>query len=440
MFVFEFWCFEIKQIYLGVVFDLVIKVWVMLIYQIILYVFDSVDYVVNFFVFVEFGNIYICIQNFMQDVFEQCFVVFEGGIGVFVLVSGQVVLMFVIFNIVQVGDYFVVLSLIYGGMYNFFKYMFVKFGIEVMFVENQDDVEEWCCVVCLNMKLFFVEIIGNLQINIFDICIVVDIVYENGVLFIVDNMIVMLYLIWLFEFGVDIVVYLVIKFFGGYGIMIGGVIIDGGFFEWLKNVDKFLGFMVLDFLYYGVSYIVVVGDLFVYIIKVCVQLFCDFGLVIVLQSVWNFIQGVEIFLLCIECYVQNVQEIVEWLDSCDDVVMVNYLGLFFLLWYVKVNEYVFKGVGVVLLFEFKGGVEVGWEFVNSLLLFSYFVNIGDVCLFVIYFVLIMYVQFIFEQQFMVGVIFGFVWFLVGIENVEDFKVDLDQVFVVVCVVFEVVCV
>lgn len=190
-----YWLFEIKQIYVGQYFDLIINVWVLLIYVIMLYIFDDIVYVVVLFGLEILGNIYIWIGNFIIDVVEQCIVVFEGGVVVLFLLLGQVVEMFVILNLVGVGDYIVFSLCLYGGIYNLFYYLLVKFGIEVSFVDDLDDLDIWQVVVWFNIKVFFVEIIFNLQIDLLDILVVFEVVYCNGVLLIVDNIIVMLYLI-----------------------------------------------------------------------------------------------------------------------------------------------------------------------------------------------------------------------------------------------------
>ena len=250
-------------------------------------------------------------------------------------------------------------SSIYGGTYNLFKYTLAKLGIEVTFVENQDDPEEWRAAVRPNTKLFFAETIGNPKINVLDIRIVADVAHENGIPLIVDNTIATPYLIRPFEHGADIVVHSATKFLGGHGTVIGGVIVDGGTFEWSKNVDKFPGLTVPDPSYHGASYTAAVGDGLAYIIKARVQLLRDLGAAISPQSAWLLIQGIETLSLRIERHVQNAQEIAEWLENHADVASVNYSGLPTSPWYAAANNYAPKGVGAVLSFELKGGVEAG---------------------------------------------------------------------------------
>ncbi|WP_251444843.1 bifunctional o-acetylhomoserine/o-acetylserine sulfhydrylase [Microbacterium sp. USTB-Y] len=422
----ENWRFETKQIHSGAAPDPVTKARATPIYQTTSYVFDNADHAANLFALAEFGNIYTRIQNPTQDVLEQRLAALEGGTGALVLSSGQAASTFAILNIAQAGDHFVSSSSIYGGTYNLFKYTLAKLGIEVTFVENQDDIDEWRRAVRPNTKLFFAETIGNPQINVLDIRGVADAAHEAGVPLIVDNTIATPYLIRPFEHGADIVVHSVTKFLGGHGTTIGGAIIDGGKFAWSQNVEKFPGLTEPDPSYHGASYTTAVGDALAYVIKARVQLLRDLGSAIAPQSAWNLIQGIETLSLRIERHVQNAQEIAEWLDARDDVASVNYSGLPTSPWYAAANTYAPKGVGAVLSFELKGGVDAGREFVNSLTLFSHLANIGDVRSLVIHPASTTHAQLTPEQQLTTGVTPGLVRLSVGLENIDDLKADLDQ--------------
>jgi len=421
--------FEIQQIHAAAVHDPVTAARATPIYQTTSYVFDNADHAANLFALAEFGNIYTRIQNPTQDVLEQRLAALEGGTGALVLSSGQAASTFAVLNIAQAGDHIVSSSSIYGGTYNLFKYTLAKLGIEVTFVENQDDPAEWRAALRPNTKLFFAETIGNPKINVLDIRTVADIAHEGGVPLIVDNTIATPYLIRPFEHGADIVVHSVTKFLGGHGTTIGGAIIDGGSFEWSKSVEKFPGLTEPDPSYHGASYTTAVGDGLAYIIKARVQLLRDLGSAIAPQSAWNLIQGIETLSLRVERHVQNAQEIAEWLENHDDVASVNYSGLPSSPWYAKANEYAPKGVGAVLSFELKGGVEAGREFVNSLTLFSHLANIGDVRSLVIHPASTTHSQLSPEQQLTAGVTPGLVRLSVGLENIDDLKADLETALV-----------
>ena len=413
------WRFETKQVHTGAQPDPVTKARAVPIYQTTSYVFDNAEHAKNLFALAEFGNIYTRIQNPTQDVVEQRVAALEGGAAALLLASGQAAEAFAVLNIAEAGDHIVSSSSIYGGTYNLFKYTLAKLGVETTFVENQDDADEWRRAVRPNTKLFFAETIGNPKINILDISLVADVAHENGVPLIVDNTIATPYLIRPLEHGADIVVHSATKFLGGHGTTIGGIIVDGGKFAWSKNVEKFPGLTEPDPSYHGVSYTGVLGDGIAYIIKARVQLLRDLGAAISPQSAWNLIQGIET-----ERHVQNAVDVATWLEAQPEVASVNYSALQSSPWFAAANRYAPKGVGAVLSFELKGGVDAGKAFVDRLELFSHLANIGDVRSLVIHPASTTHSQLTPEQQLTTGVTPGLVRLSVGIENVEDLKADL----------------
>ena len=372
------WKFETKQVHSGAQPDPVTNARATPIYQTTSYVFNSSEHAQKLFALAEFGNIYTRIQNPTQAVVEERVAALEGGTAALLLASGQSATTFAVLNIAQAGDHIVSSSSIYGGTYNLFKYTLAKLGIETTFVENQDDAEEWRRAIRPNTKLLFAETIGNPKINVLDISLVADVAHGSGIPLIVDNTIATPYLIRPFEHGADIIVHSATKFLGGHGTVIGGVIVDGGTFEWSKNVEKFPGLTEPDPSYHGASYTAAVGDGLAYIIKARVQLLRDLGASIAPASAWQLIQGIETLSLRIERHVQNAQEVAEWLDNHPDVAQVYYAGLPSSPWYANANTYAPKGVGAVLSFELKGGVDAGRALVDNVELFSHLANIGDV--------------------------------------------------------------
>ncbi|MBT2500232.1 bifunctional o-acetylhomoserine/o-acetylserine sulfhydrylase [Agromyces sp. ISL-38] len=419
------WRFETKQVHSGAAPDPTTKARATPIYQTTSYVFDSAQHAQNLFALAEFGNIYTRIMNPTQAVVEERLAALEGGTGALLVASGQAAETIAVLNIAQAGDHIVSSSSIYGGTYNLFKYTLAKLGIETTFVENQDDADEWRRAVRPNTKLFFAETIGNPKINILDIELVARVAHDAGIPLIVDNTIATPYLIRPFEHGADIVVHSATKFLGGHGTVIGGIIVDGGTFEWSKNVEKFPGLTEPDPSYHGASYTAAVGDALAYIIKARVQLLRDLGASIAPASAWQLIQGIETLSLRIERHVQNAQEIAEWLDNHPDVASVNYSGLPSSPWYAAANTYAPKGVGAVLSFELKGGVDAGRTLVDNLSLFSHLANIGDVRSLVIHPASTTHSQLTPEQQLTTGVTPGLVRLSVGIENIDDLKADLE---------------
>jgi O-acetylhomoserine (thiol)-lyase len=420
------WKFETQQVHAGASPDPATNARATPIYKTTSYVFNSADHARNLFALAEFGNIYSRIQNPTQAVVEDRIAALEGGTAALLVASGQAAETYAVLNIAQAGDHIVSSSSIYGGTYNLFKYTLAKLGIETTFVENQDDADEWRRAVRPNTKLFFAETIGNPQINILDISLVADAAHEAGVPLIVDNTIATPYLIRPFEHGADIVVHSATKFLGGHGIVIGGAIVDGGTFEWSKNVEKFPGLTEPDPSYHGASYTAAVGDPLAYIIKARVQLLRDLGAAISADSAFSLLQGIETLSLRIERHVQNAQDVAEWLENHPDVATVHYSGLPSSPWYAAANKYAPRGVGAVVSFELKGGVDAGRRFVESLTLFSHLANIGDVRSLVIHPASTTHSQLTPEQQLTAGVTPGLVRLSVGIENVDDLKADLES--------------
>ena len=422
------WNFETKQIHAGQQPDPSTGSRALPIHQTTAFVFESTEQAANRFALAELGPIYTRITNPTQDVAEQRIAALEGGAAALLLASGQAASTFAVLNIANAGDHIVSSSSIYGGTYNLFKYSLAKLGIEVTFVEDQDDPAAWQRAVRPNTKLFFAESIANPRSNVLDIRAVADVAHENGLPLIIDNTVASPYLVRPFEHGADIVLHSATKFLGGHGTTLGGVIVDGGTFPWSQHADRFPGLNTPDDSYHGVVYTQAVGDAIAYIFKARVQLLRDFGSAIAPQSAWQLLQGVETLSLRLERHVQNAQEVAEWLDEHGDVATVWYSGLPTSPWYANANKYAPNGVGAVLSFELKGGVDAGKAFVDSLQLFSHVANIGDVRSLVIHPASTTHSQLTPEQQLTAGVTPGLVRLSVGLEHIDDIKADLERGF------------
>jgi O-acetylhomoserine (thiol)-lyase len=343
------------------------------------------------------------------------------------LASGQAAETFAILNIAQAGDHIVSSSSVYGGTYNLFKYTLPKLGITTTFVENQDDLKEWAAAVRPNTKAFFAETISNPKVSILDIEGVADVAHKNGVPLIVDNTVATPYLIRPLEHGADIVLHSATKFLGGHGTVVAGAIVDGGKFEWSKS-DKFPGLTTPDPSYHGVNYSAALGDSIAYIIKARVQLLRDLGAAIAPASAWQLIQGIETLSLRIERHVENAEKIANFLEKHKQVESVNYAGLKSSPWHKAAKKYAPKGVGAIVSFEIKGGVQSGSKFVDSLSVFSHVANIGDVRSLVIHPASTTHSQLTPEQQLTTGVTPGLVRLSVGLESVDDLIADLETAF------------
>jgi len=420
--------FETLQIHAGAQPDPVTNARATPVYRTTAYVFNDAEHAKNLFALAEFGNIYTRIQNPTQDVAEQRIAALEGGSAALLLASGQSATTYAVLNIAQAGDHIVSSSSIYGGTYNLFTYTLAKLGIEVTFVENQDDAEEWRAAIRPNTKLLFAETVGNPKINILDIEKVADVAHGAGLPLIVDNTIATPFLIRPLEHGADIVVHSATKFLGGHGTVMGGFIVDGGKFAWSEHVDKFPGLTEPDPSYHGASYTGVLGDAIAYIIKARVQLLRDIGAAVSPDNAWQIIQGIETLSLRVERHVQNAQTVAQWLEAHPDVASVSYSGLPSSPWHAHAQKYAPRGVGAVLSFELKGGVDAGRALVDSVQLFSHVANIGDVRSLIIHPASTTHSQLTPEQQLTTGVTPGLVRLSVGLENVDDIIADLEEGF------------
>ncbi|MGB3414907.1 MAG: PLP-dependent transferase, partial [Microbacteriaceae bacterium] len=310
--------------------------------------------------------------------------------------------------------------------YNLFKYTLPKLGVQVTFVEDQDNLEEWKAAIQPNTKLFFAETIGNPKINVLDISAVAEVAHANGLPLVVDNTIATPYLIQPLQHGADIVTYSATKFLSGHGTVIAGAIVDGGKFDWAAHADRFPGLTEPDPSYHGVSYTGALGNGVAYIIKARVQLLRDLGAAVAPDNAWQVIQGLETLSLRMERHTQNAQAIAEWLEAHPDVASVSYAGLPSSPWFGAANTYAKKGAGAVLSFELKGGVDAGKRLVDSVKLFSHVANIGDVRSLIIHPASTTHSQLTPEQQLATGTTPGLVRLSIGLEHIDDIKADLEQ--------------
>jgi O-acetylhomoserine (thiol)-lyase len=366
-------------------------------------------------------------MNPTQDVLEQRVAALEGGIGAVAFASGQAAQTLGILNIAENGDHFVSSASLYGGTYNLFHYTFPKLGIQVDFVDDPDNLDEWRSKIRPNTKLLFAETLGNPRGNVLDVRAVADVAHEAGVPLMVDNTVPTPYLLRPIEHGADLVVHSATKFLGGHGTAIGGVMVDSGNFPWGEHADRYPGLTTPDPSYHGLNYVEALGPL-AYLIKLRVQLLRDIGPAISPQNSFLLIQGIETLSLRMERHVQNAQAIAEWLEARDEVEKVHYAGLPSSRWYELAQRYLPKGAGAVVAFDIQGGVEAGKRFVDALELHSHLANIGDVRSLVIHPASTTHSQLSGEEQLATGVSPGLVRLSVGLEGIEDLKADLDAGF------------
>jgi len=428
------WSFETKQVHSGQVVDPTTNSRALPIYQTTSYTFNDTTHAANLFALSELGNIYTRIMNPTQAAVEDRLAALEGGVAALLVSSGQAAETLAILNIAEVGDHVVSSPSLYGGTYNLFHYTLPKFGIEVTFVDDPDDLDSWRAAVRPNTKVFFGESISNPKNDILDIEGVARVAHEVGVPLIIDNTVATPYLIRPFEWGADIVVHSATKYIGGHGTAVAGVIIDAGSFDYAQYPDRFPNYNQPDPSYHGLVYArdLGVGSAFganlSFILKARVQLLRDLGPAIAPFNAWLLAQGIETLSLRIERHVSNAQAVAAWLEGRPEVLKVNYAGLSSSPWHARAKKYAPKGTGAVLSFEIDGGIEAGKRFVEGLTLHSHVANIGDVRSLVIHPASTTHSQLSPEEQLSAGVTPGLVRLAVGIEGIEDILADLETGF------------
>ena len=428
------WSFETLQIHAGQTPDPTTGARALPLYQTTAYQFRDTQHAANLFGLAELGNIYTRIMNPTQDAVEQRLAALEGGVAVLLVASGSAATTYAVLNVAEAGDHIVSSPSLYGGTYNLFHYTLPKFGVEVTFVEDPDDLDSWRKAVRPNTKAFFGETIANPKNDILDIEGVAKIAHEIGVPLIVDNTVATPYVIKPIEYGADVVIHSATKFLSGHGNAVVGAIIDSGNFDYAKYPAKFKGFNEPDPSYHGLVFAQAlgVGSAFganlAYIFKIRLQLLRDIGAAVAPFNAWLLAQGLETLSLRIERHLENAKAVAEWLSKHPSVEKVNYASLSNSPWNKLAKKYAPKGSGAVLSFELKGGVEAGKKFVESLKLFSHVANIGDVRSLVIHPATTTHSQLSPEEQLAAGVTPGLVRLSLGLENIEDIKADLEDGF------------
>ncbi|MCX5403035.1 bifunctional o-acetylhomoserine/o-acetylserine sulfhydrylase [Streptomyces sp. NBC_00335] len=421
------WSFETKQLHAGSAPDPATGARAVPIYQTTSFVFRDTQHASDLFSLAEPGNIYTRIHNPTQDALEQRVAALEGGVAAVALASGQAAETLAILNLASAGDHIVSSASLYGGTYNLFRHTLPKFGIEVSFVEDPDDLDAWRAAVRPQTKALFAETLGNPRGNVLDVRAVADVAHAAGLPLIVDNTVPTPYLLRPIEHGADVVVHSATKFLGGHGTTLGGVVVDAGTFDFGAHPERFPGFTEPDPSYHGLRYWSALGP-GAFAVKLRVQLLRDLGPAIAPHSAFLLLQGVETLSLRLERHSSNAQELAQWLEQRDEVSAVHYPGLPSNRWYEAARRYLPRGAGAVLSFELRGGVEAGRRFVDGLELFSHLANIGDVRSLVIHPASTTHSQLDEAQLAATGTTPGLVRLSVGIENLADLKDDLEAGF------------
>ena len=401
------------------------------IYQTTSYVFKSSEHGANLFALKEFGNIYTRLMNPTTDVFEKRIAALEGGVAALAVSSGQAAQFIALNNILQAGDNFVTSSYLYGGSYNQFKLAFKRLGIEARFAKG-DDSQSIESLINEKTKAIYVETIGNPSFSIPDFEKISEVAKKHDLPLIVDNTFGAAgYLFRPLEHGANVVVQSATKWIGGHGTSIGGVIVDGGNYNWGNG--KFSQFTEPSEGYHGLVFNSVFGiggpfGNIQFIIRARVEGLRDFG---PSQSPFNsflLLQGIETLSLRVQRHVDNALELAKWLESHPQVDKVVYPGLSSSPNHALAKKYLKNGFGAVLSFEIKGGKDAAIKFVDNLKLISHLANVGDTKTLIIQPSATTHQQLSDAEQIAAGVNPSSLRVSVGIEHIDDIKSDLEQAF------------
>lgn len=425
--------FETLQLHAGQEVDAATGSRAVPIHQTTSYVFKNSKHAANLFGLKEFGNIYTRIQNPTTDVFEKRIAALEGGVAALAVSSGQAAQFIALNNILTAGDNFVTSSFLYGGTYNQFKVAFKRLGIEVRFA-NGDAAEEFEKLIDAKTKALYVETIGNPSFSVPDFEKLAALAKKYDLPLVVDNTFgAGGYYFKPLQHGANVVVASATKWIGGHGTTVGGVIVDGGNYNWANG--KFAQFTEPAEGYHGLKFADVFGvnnplglPNIAFIIRARVEGLRDFGTSISPNSSFLLLQGVETLSLRAERHAQNALELAKWLEAREDVEFVNYPGLKSSKSNTVASKYLKNGFGGVLSFKLKNGKNAADFLVNNLSLVSHLANVGDAKTLIIHPSSTTHEQLSEKEQIAAGVVPGLLRVSVGIEHIDDIKADFAQAF------------
>lgn len=425
--------FETLQLHAGQEPDAVTGSRAVPIHQTTSYVFKNTDHAANLFGLKEFGNIYTRIMNPTTDVFEKRVAALEGGVAALATASGQAAQFIALNNLLQAGDNFISSSFIYGGTYNQFKVAFKRLGVEVRFASG-DEPSAFESLIDSKTKAIYLETIGNPRLNIPDFEKFAALARKHDLPLVVDNTFgAGGYLAQPIKHGANIVVESATKWIGGHGTSIGGVIVDGGNYNWGNG--KFPQFTEPSEGYHGLKFWDVFGEgnplglpNVAFITRARVEGLRDFGPSLSPFNSFLLLQGLETLSLRVHRHAENALTLATWLESHPSVDFVYYPGLASSPYHLLAKKYLQNGFGGVLQFGIKGGAENGKKFINSLQLVSHLANVGDAKTLAIHPASTTHEQLSEAEQKQAGVLPNLIRISVGLEHIEDIKNDFEQAF------------
>lgn len=393
------------------------------IYQTTSYVFHNAQHASDRFHLKDAGNIYGRLTNTTQGVFEDRVAALEGGVGGLAVASGAAAVTYAITNLAYTGDHVVATDTIYGGTYNLLKHTLSKYGIDTTFV-NPDDYDALEAAIKPNTKLVYIETLGNPNSNISDIERSAAIAHKHGIPLVIDNTFGTPYLIRPIKHGADIVVHSATKFIGGHGSSLGGVIVDGGKFDYFQN-DRFPGFTKPDASYHGLVF----GKLPApFVTRVRALLLRDEGACISPFNAWVLLQGLETLSLRVERHIFNTLKVVDYLKTQPQVKKINHPSLPDHPNHDLYERYFPNGAGSIFTFEIDGSQQKAWDFIDHLKIFSDLANVADVKSLVVHPKSTTHSELSEQEASEQGIFDGTIRLSIGTEHYEDLIADLDQAF------------
>ncbi|MCO5147900.1 MAG: PLP-dependent transferase [Aquamicrobium sp.] len=396
------------------------------IHQTTSYQFNDTDHAANLFALKEFGNIYTRIMNPTVDVLEKRVAALEGGVGALAVASGQAASAYAIQNLARAGDNVVSSTDLYGGTWNLFANTLKDQGIEVRFVDPADP-EAFRRATDERTRAYYAETLPNPKLTVFPIAEVAAIGREFGIPLIVDNTAAPL-LARPFDHGAAVVVYSTTKYIGGHGTSIGGLIVDGGNFDWAAHPGRQPALNTPDPSYHGAVWTEAVKPLgpIAYIIKARVTLLRDLGGALSPFNAFQLIQGLETLPLRIERHVANAQKVADWLAARPEVTRVIHPSQQTGAARERADKYLGGAYGGLIGFELKGGLEAGRKFINALELLYHVANIGDARSLAIHPASTTHSQLTPQEQEAAGVSPGYVRLSIGLEHIDDILADIER--------------
>lgn len=394
------------------------------IYQTTSYVFHDSQHAADRFGLRDAGNIYGRLTNPTQQVLEERIAALEGGVAALAVASGAAAITYALQNILQEGDHIIAADNLYGGSYNLITHTLSTQGISntILTINDLDALE---AAIRPNTKVIFAETFGNPNSDVTDIEGIAAVAHKHGIVFIIDNTFGTPYLIRPIEHGADIVVHSATKFLGGHGSSLGGVIVDGGQFDWKAQADRYPTIAKPDPSYHGIVFADAVGAA-AYVTRIRAVVLRDTGAAISPFNAWCILQGVETLSLRVERHRDNALRIVEYLSHHPKISKVNHPSLPDHPDHALYKRYYPQGAGSIFTIEVKGGQEEAWRFIDNLKIFSLLANVADVKSLVIHPYTTTHSQMSPEELAQQHITPATVRLSIGVEHIDDLIADLDQ--------------